>query len=174
MTRSAKIAVIAGVAVLVGLAFALKRGPTPSARKAPADETPSPPTALSSDALKRGPTPSTPNAPADGAPAPPTVVTSERRVPRLVDLGATECIPCKMMAPILEELKTEYAGRLQVDFYDVWEDPRPAREFRISVIPTQVFLDPDGRELFRHEGFMSKPDILGMWKRLGYDFHGAK
>ena len=48
-------------------------------------------------------------------------------VPRLVDLGAGKCIPCKKMAPILEELKKEYAGRMEVEFIDVWKNPMPAR-----------------------------------------------
>ena len=90
-------------------------------------------------------------------------------LPRLVDLGAGKCIPCKMMAPILEELKTEYAGILRVDFIDVWEDPDKAKEYGIKIIPTQIFYDASGKELFRHEGFFSKTDILTKWKELGID-----
>ena len=88
-------------------------------------------------------------------------------LPRLVDLGADKCIPCKLMAPILEELKSEYAGKLQVDFFDVWKDPAAAEYYGVKVIPTQIFFDPDGRELFRHVGFYSKPDILKKWTELG-------
>ena len=95
-------------------------------------------------------------------------------VPRLVDLGASACIPCKMMAPILEELKQDYAGRLRVDFYDVWKRPGVGREYGIRIIPTQIFYDPKGKELWRHEGFLSKEDILGKWKELGYDFGGTE
>ncbi len=88
-------------------------------------------------------------------------------LPRLVDLGASKCIPCKLMAPILEELKKEYAGRLEVEFIDVWENPDVAKEYGIKIIPTQIFSDASGKELSRHEGFMSKEDILGKWKELG-------
>ena len=95
-------------------------------------------------------------------------------LPRLVDLGAGKCIPCKLMAPILEELKTEYAGRLQVDIFDVWEDPDVGKEYGIRIIPTQIFYDASGKELFRHEGFMSKEGILTKWKEVGYDFGGAE
>ena len=91
-------------------------------------------------------------------------------IPRLVDLGADRCIPCKAMAPILVELRTEYAGRLQVDFIDVWKDPGAGDPYNIYAIPTQIFFDGDGKELTRHEGFISKADILATWKRLGYDF----
>jgi thioredoxin 1 len=91
-------------------------------------------------------------------------------IPRLVDLGADTCIPCKAMAPILVELRAEYAGRLQVDFIDVWKDPSAGDPYRIYAIPTQIFFDGDGKELTRHEGFISKADILATWKRFGYDF----
>jgi thioredoxin 1 len=94
-------------------------------------------------------------------------------LPRLVDLGSAICIPCKMMAPILEELRKEYAGRLQVDFIDVRDFPAEARRYNIRVIPTQIFFDASGKERFRHEGFFSKQDILMTWKRLGVDLEAA-
>lgn len=100
---------------------------------------------------------------------PPGTVSPAAALPRLVDLGAGKCIPCKMMAPILEELKAEYAGRMHVDFIDVWEHPDEAKKYNINIIPTQIFYDPAGKELFRHEGFFSREDILGKWKELGYD-----
>ena len=97
------------------------------------------------------------------------------RLPRLVDLGAKTCIPCKMMAPILEDLKTSLAGRLAVEFIDVSvAENRPlAAQYKIKLIPTQVFLAPDGKELWRHEGFLGREDILAKWKELGYDFTAA-
>lgn len=88
-------------------------------------------------------------------------------LPRLVDLGADRCIPCKMMAPILEELKKDYAGVFEVHFIDVWKNSEAGKEFGIKVIPTQVFFDGSGKELERHSGFISKDDILATWKRLG-------
>ena len=94
--------------------------------------------------------------------------------PKLVDLGAGKCIPCKMMAPILEELKGEYKGRLDVVFVDVWENPKAGEPYGIKLIPTQIFFDAKGKELFRHEGFFSKEDILGKWKELGVTFDEQK
>lgn len=88
-------------------------------------------------------------------------------LPRMVDLGADNCVPCKMMAPILAELKKEYSHSFSTHFIDVWENPAAGRQFGVRVIPTQIFYNADGRELFRHEGFMSKEDILGQWERLG-------
>ncbi len=90
-----------------------------------------------------------------------------KALPRLVDLGAHKCIPCKMMAPILEELKKEYAGRFEIEFIEVWKNPGAGKKYGIYVIPTQIFYDAEGNERFRHEGFFSKEDILGKWKELG-------
>ena len=78
-----------------------------------------------------------------------------------------------MMTPVLEELKKEYAGRMQVDFFDVWQDPDAGKKYAMKMIPTQIFYDAAGKELFRHEGFISKDDILAKWKELGVDF-GSK
>jgi len=77
----------------------------------------------------------------------------------MVDLGAKTCIPCKLMAPILEELKVEYQGRSAVIFIDVREEPGQGKRFGIRSIPTQIFYDKHGREIYRHEGFYAKKDI---------------
>jgi len=94
-------------------------------------------------------------------------------LPRLVDLGAGKCIPCKMMAPILEELKKEYVGSLRVDVLDIEKNPQFAEEYKVQIIPTQIFFDASGAERFRHEGFMSKEDILAKWKEFGVDLAGS-
>lgn len=88
-------------------------------------------------------------------------------LPRLVDLGAGKCIPCKMMKPILDELKTGYAGQFTVVFIDVWENRGEGEKYGIRMIPTQIFYGADGKELARHEGFMAKKDILAKWLALG-------
>lgn len=95
--------------------------------------------------------------------------TVARGIPRLVDLGAGKCIPCKAMAPILEQLRADFSGRLEVTFIDVWQAPEQARTYRVRMIPTQVFYSSDGRELARHEGFMSREEILARWKALGVE-----
>jgi thioredoxin 1 len=89
-------------------------------------------------------------------------------LPRLVDVGADQCIPCKAMAPILENLRQDYAGQLRVDFIDAWKNPDAAAPFNVYGIPTQIFFDPSGRELHRHLGFISKEDILETWRQLGF------
>lgn len=85
----------------------------------------------------------------------------------MVDLGAKKCIPCKMMAPILVNLEKEYAGRAAVVFLDVWEDPKPAHRFGIRGIPTQIFFDKEGKEVFRHLGFLSEEEIVRRLKDMG-------
>ncbi len=92
-----------------------------------------------------------------------------KKLPRLVDLGADKCIPCKMMAPVLADLKTNYSGRLEVEFIDVWKNPNAGKPYKIKLIPTQIFFDATGKERFRHQGFFSKEDILAKWKELGVD-----
>ena len=90
-------------------------------------------------------------------------------LPRLLELGSDKCIPCKAMAPILAELKKDFAGRLEVGFIDVWKNKDAAEKHGIKIIPTQIFFDATGKERFRHEGFFSKDDILAKWKELGVE-----
>ncbi len=85
----------------------------------------------------------------------------------MVDLGAKKCIPCKMMAPILSKLERVYAGRAAVVFLDVWEDPKPAHRFSIRGIPTQIFFDKQGKEVYRHLGFLSEEEIVRRLKDMG-------
>ena len=91
-------------------------------------------------------------------------------VPMLLELGSHGCTPCKAMMPILLELKAEYAGKMTVGFVDIIEDKTMQEKYQIRVMPTQIFFDGDGKELFRHEGFYAKEKIIGKWKELGFDF----
>lgn len=95
--------------------------------------------------------------------------TQGKALPRLVDLGAGKCIPCKMMKPILDDLAASYAKTFKTEFIDVWENKEGAKPYNINLIPTQIFFGADGKELFRHEGFFSKEDILNKWKELGVE-----
>ena len=101
---------------------------------------------------------------------------TKAKLPKLLDLGAKKCIPCKMMAPILEKLAKEYAGVMDVEFIDVWqeENAEKAERYGIESIPTQIFFDADGKELARHSGYISEEDIFKKWKELGYDFEKLK
>ena len=148
MSSQMRFVVLAGLSVALILVVALKRDRAPTA----------PPTSGAQAATAS-------RAAAGGAPPSEAVA-----LPRLVDLGSDTCIPCKAMVPVLEDLRREYAGRLRVDVIDAWKNPDEAAPFKIYAIPTQVFLDPSGRELHRHLGFISKDAILETWRRLGFHF----
>ena len=101
-----------------------------------------------------------------------TSADADAPLPRLVDLGSDKCQSCKAMVPVLEALTRNYDGRLEVVFIDVWKNPEEADRYGIQLIPTQIYFDSGGKELFRNEGFSSKEDILATWKDLGFDFDG--
>ncbi len=99
---------------------------------------------------------------------------TKSELPVLLELGADKCVPCKMMAPILDELEVEYKGQFEVRFIDVWKNPDEAKKYNIKLIPTQVFFDIKGNEQYRHEGFFSKSDILEKWEELGVEIPDPK
>lgn len=86
-----------------------------------------------------------------------------------VEIGAAKCIPCKMMQPIMKEVGEEYKGQVKVLFHDVWtqQGKIDALKYNIRMIPTQVFLDKDGKEYFRHEGYFPKEDLVSVLKMRG-------
>ena len=96
-----------------------------------------------------------------------------QRLPKLLDLGSDKCIPCKRMAPILESLTEEYRGVFDVEFIDVWKDTEAGQEWKVRVIPTQIFFDASGEERHRHEGFLDKESILATWAELGVELKPA-
>jgi thioredoxin 1 len=85
----------------------------------------------------------------------------------MIDLGATSCIPCKMMAPIMEKVEKDYRGKAAIVFIDVWKNKEQASRFGIRAIPTQVFYDEGGKEVYRHVGFMAEKDIVAQLKKMG-------
>jgi thioredoxin 1 len=95
---------------------------------------------------------------------------SDTKLPRLLELGSDSCIPCKEMKPIIDGLEVEYAGLMKVVFVDIWENESIGEKYGIDKIPTQIFFDADGKELFRHEGFYSKESIMAKWKEHGIEF----
>ncbi len=86
-----------------------------------------------------------------------------------IELGSVNCSPCKAMQPIMKDVEREFAGQVKVVFYDVWtKSGQPyAYQYGIRAIPTQVFLDKDGKEYFRHEGYFPKAELVEVLKRQG-------
>jgi len=109
---------------------------------------------------------------AQGCPAQEARSSPDKVNPRLLDIGSKTCIPCKLMTPILEGLKQEFAGTLDVEFVEVGfgGNPALAKQHAVTTIPTQIFFDADGKELRRHEGYISRYGILDKWRELGYEF----
>ena len=91
------------------------------------------------------------------------------QLPVLMEFGRGTCVPCKAMMPILDELHADYTGKLAVGFIDTSKNPDLAEKYEIKQIPTQVFFDAEGKELFRHVGFYAKDDILSKWDELGVE-----
>ena len=85
----------------------------------------------------------------------------------MIDLGAKKCIPCKMMAPILEKMEKVYKGKAVIAFIDVWEHQEPVKRFGIRAIPTQIFFDKNGQEVYRHEGFLAEKNIVAILEKMG-------
>jgi len=84
-----------------------------------------------------------------------------------VELGSVNCIPCKKMQPIMKSIDTKYKGLIKVTFHDVWKDDAPAKKYGIDLIPTQVFLDVNGKEIMRHEGFFAEEEIDKFFQSQG-------
>jgi len=85
----------------------------------------------------------------------------------MIDLGADKCVPCKMMAPIMAKLEKAYEGRAAIVFIDVWKHNEQAGRFGIRAIPTQIFYDETGREVYRHVGFMGEKEIVKQLGKMG-------
>jgi thioredoxin 1 len=88
-------------------------------------------------------------------------------LPKLLDFGAGKCIPCKKMAPILQELSEEYKGRVIIKVIEVYDERELTQINRIRLIPTQIFFDAKNQEVFRHEGFMDKERIKNVFEKMG-------
>lgn len=155
MKHIRNIVIVAVLVVAVGVVVAIKQSKKPVAAAVPPVET-----ASVNEPVLQPPVPDKSQSPRPGA---------AQALPKLIDLGAGKCIPCKMMAPILEDLKKSHADKFEVEFIDVWQNPDSGQKYGIRVIPTQIFFAPDGKELFRHEGFFGKDDILAKWNELAVD-----
>jgi len=153
MKTPVKMVIVAALAAAVIGAVALKKGKAPSENNG---GTAAPGATVAGGGL------------AKAAPA------STGKLPKLLDLGAGKCIPCKMMKPILDDLKANHADQFITEFIDVWENPDAGKKYGIEMIPTQIFYNAEGKELFRHTGFYGKEDILGKWKEFGVDVSRGK
>ena len=84
-----------------------------------------------------------------------------------VELGSVTCIPCKQMQPVMKSIEEKYGGSVKVVFHDVWKDKAAQKRYNIELIPTQVFLDENGNEFFRHQGFFAENEIVKLFESRG-------
>lgn len=81
-----------------------------------------------------------------------------------VELGSVNCIPCRQMQPVMKSIEEKFGEQVKVVFHDVWKDKAPAQKYGIQLIPTQVFLDENGKEFYRHEGFFAEDEIIKLFE----------
>jgi thioredoxin 1 len=98
--------------------------------------------------------------------APAAAVLSGAKV-TFLELGSVGCRPCDAMRPVMDAVRQKYGTEVEVVFHDVRENPAVAQQYRIFLIPTQVFLDSAGREVFRHEGFLALDKVETVLRQLG-------
>jgi len=155
MKNGVKVAILFLLAVAVAATFALRGGKRAEYVAAPV---PAPvPAAVTT---------------AEPVPAKPATVTAPRAAaaavkPRLLEIGSSRCMSCIEMAKVLDALRASQGAKLKVDFVDVFEQPEAGDRYKISLIPTQIFYDTAGREIFRHTGYFSHDDILAKFRDLG-------
>ena len=87
--------------------------------------------------------------------------------PFLVDFGANSCVPCRQMRPILKEIGKEYSEKAKVLVIDIYKFQDLARQYQVQVVPTLVFFDSKGKEVFRHLGAWGKESIVAKLKEIG-------
>ena len=94
-------------------------------------------------------------------------IENPKNLPLLLDFGRGVCIPCKMMKPVLEEVARDYDGKLLVKILEIDQYRDLMKQFRIHLIPTQIFIDSKGKVFHRHEGFMDKTSVVEVLTRMG-------
>ena len=101
-------------------------------------------------------------------PKPEPVAAKSGGAPRMWDFGSTTCVPCKTMKGILDPMMVDYNGKVDVRIIDVYKEKELAREYRIVTIPTQVFIDAAGKELYRHVGVYPRDSIEACFAKFGF------
>ena len=100
-------------------------------------------------------------------------VQATTSLPVFVDIGTTTCAPCKAMVRVMDELRQQYPGAFVIKFVNIKENPAEGKSYGIQGIPTQIFYDASGKELFRHWGVLRTQEVIAKWAELGYQFKPA-
>ncbi len=121
--------------------------------------------------LRPSPPPAAPSAPL--TPIVTNIGPTKSGKPLLMDVGTGAGPADQMMAAVMLTLRTGFRGVLEVEFVNVRKDPSAREKYGVTVLPTQIYWAPDGRELARHEGYASEQEIVDKWRSLGYDLMTA-
>jgi thioredoxin 1 len=97
-----------------------------------------------------------------------------KRMPILLEFGRGWCIPCKYMKPVLDDMAKAYSGKAIVTTVDMDVNKDLVRSFNIRMMPTQVFLSPDGKEFFRNEGTLEREQIAQVFQKMGVGAPGQQ
>jgi len=100
-------------------------------------------------------------------PEPEKVTEKPRQLPKMWDFGSEKCIPCKTMLKILTPMMADYKDKVDIRIINVYEETELTKQFRIVTIPTQVFIDAEGKELFRHIGVYPRDSIEAKFREFG-------
>jgi thioredoxin 1 len=86
-----------------------------------------------------------------------------------IELGSVRCIPCQKMQIVMKSIEKKYGNQVRIVFHDVWTpEGKPfGRQYGIEAIPTQVFLDENGKEFSRHEGFFPEAELVKVLQSKG-------
>jgi len=101
-----------------------------------------------------------------GAPFPAWSEGSPKAKPALYEFGAKTCLPCLQMQKVMAELKASHGDKVEFRMIYADEERDLFRQYRIMLIPTQVFLNAEGQEVDRHIGPLTKEEVLQKLKDL--------
>jgi len=96
------------------------------------------------------------------------VAEKTKELPKMWDFGSTTCLPCKTMKEVLDPMMADYEGKVDIRIINVYEETELTKQFRIVTIPTQVFIDADGKELFRHIGVYPRDSIETCFRKFSF------
>ncbi len=108
-----------------------------------------------------------PKASAAVKPAAAPAATQAAKLPRMVDVGKTWCIPCKKMVAVLQRAEQSYKGKAAIEFIDLDKHPEAAEKYKVMMIPTQVFFAADGKEVERHVGYLPFDEVEKIFAKMG-------
>lgn len=97
------------------------------------------------------------------------IYSEEEKLPTLLEFGSTTCEPCQIMEPIIDSIEKKYEGKVLVKFINVYTDSNSTLtdKYNIRTIPTQIFLDADGKNMYRHEGILYEDEIIKKLSEMG-------